>query len=242
MRYRQTIRCFKSLACCAYALFIGAQASVAQEGVRYYEEKGLLYRETTIKIRHPVQEMNYKEVTETVNRDQYYTELKPYVRNTYVPVTTYAWQPEIYGKWNPLGQSHVAYRPVPKVSWSVQPQTIQVPVTRRVTTPKKRIRKVPQTSLKYVEREYVQKIPVGPAPTSGTFSRNANERNTNATNRNTAPPSNRGAATGHNGTQLKQVYHPPTQRPRPQELFGGVARLEADPPRVGFSSNNGQSR
>ena len=211
---------------------------MAQETVRYYEKDGLMYREKTIKIQHPVQEMNYKEVTETVNRDRYYTELKPYVRNSYVPVTTYAWHPEYVGKWNPFEQPHVAYRPVPKVSWSVQPQTIQVPVTRRVTTPEKRIRKVPQTSLKYVEREYVQTIPVGPAPT-----RNASNRSSNgATTTTSSIPSGQSASRVRTTSPSNQIYRPPTRQPGPQELFGGVARIEADPPRTGFSSARGQTR
>jgi len=195
----------------------------AEEGVRYYAKDGLMYCETRIKLRHPVSEMKYKELKQTYYRDQYVTELKPIVRNTYVPVTTYAWQPEIVGKWNPFESPYVSYRPVPKVSWSVQPQTVQVPVTRRVTIPETRTTRVPQTNLRYEEREYVRRVPVGPAPTRAT-----GPQTQSAT----------GAETNGAGPQLQRVYRPPDNTSNQREVFGGVARLETDPPRFGVGTQN----
>ncbi len=196
----------------------------AEQGVRYFEKDGLTYRETTITVREPVSEVKYKEITETVNHDRYVTEVKPHVRNAYVPITTYAWEPVVHGKWNPLSQPYVSYRPVPKVSWSVQPQTVQVPVTRRVTLPEKRIRKIPQTNLKYVEREYVQTVPVGPAATRGPAS--------------SAPPpigstsSLRNSSAGATVPKGFSEFRAPTQqKTEPPEFHGGVARMHSDPPR-----------
>ena len=211
-------------------------ATMAAEDVRYYEQDGVMYRETRIRLRHPVNEVRYKELKRTVYQDQYTTELKPVVRNTYVPVTTYAWQPEVYGKWNPFVQPHIAYRPVPKVSWSVQPQTIQVPVTRRTTIPQTQSYQVPETNLRYVERDYVQRIPVGPAPTRQT---------TTSTPARTNPSPNAsvgGAPQNITGTQpLQPVYRPPNQT-APREVFGGVARFDGDPPRYGTAPNVGFGR
>lgn len=232
------MRVRKAIAVAVFYAFSGLMpASLAEEGVRYYEQNGVMYRETRIKIRHPINEVKYKELKRTVYRDQYTTELKPIVRNSYVPVTTYAWQPEVYGKWNPFAQPHIAYRPVPKVSWSVQPQTTQVPVTRRITVPQSQSYQVPETNLRYVEREYVQRVPVGPAPTRRTDNLTSSQPTQSPSGSAAGVP--QGTSTA--GTQpLQPVYRPPNLTAHPQEVFGGVARFDGDPPRYGTAASAGR--
>ena len=206
----------------------------AEEGVRYYEDGGLMYCETRIKLRHPVSEVKYKELKQTHYRNQYTTELHPVVRNTYVPVTTYGWQPEVMGKWNPFVQPHIAYRPVPRVSWSVQPQTVQVPVTRRSVVPETRTIQVPETNLRYVEREYVRRVPVGPAPTiGGTRSAPGAASTVSDSGQSLAADRNNSGSSGR-----QQVYRPPNLSTSHQQVYGGVARYEADPPRYGVDTGS----
>jgi hypothetical protein len=188
-----------------------AASAAADDDVRYYQQNGVTYRETRTVVKQPVNDVQYRDMQKTFYRDRYTTEMRDVVRNSYVPVMRHAWQPRWHGQWNILHGPHLAYHLVPYTSWEVRQQTIQVPTTRREVVPETRTVRVPQTNLRYEDRVQVTRVPVGPSATHGS-------------SRAAQPPAH--------------VFRRPTQNVDQREMYGGIARLDGDPPRYGIATKS----
>ena len=201
------------LRCGNIALLVGclAATSLAADNVRYYQQNGVTYRETRTVVKQPVNVVQYRDLQQTFHRDRYTTEMRDVVRNRYVPVTRYAWQPRWHGQWNILQGPQLAYHLVPYTNWELQQQTIRVPTTRRQVVPETRTVRVPQTNVRYEDRVQVTRVPVGPA--APHFSSTVR------------PPAH--------------VFRLPAQNVDSGEVYGGVARLDDDPPRYGIATRSG---
>lgn len=196
----------------SYLAATSASAAAAADDIRYYQQNGVTYRETRTVIKQPVNDVQYRDLQKTFYRDRYTTEMRDVVRNSYVPVTRHAWQPRWHGQWNILQGPHLAYHLVPYTNWELRQQTIQVPTTRREVVPEMRTVRVPQTNLRHEDRV---EVPHGPVGTTAPH----------ASSKTAQPPAN--------------VFRRPTQNVDQREVYGGVARLEDDPPRYGTAAMSG---
>ena len=195
------------------ALLVGYVAATAgaADDVRYYQQNGVTYRETRTVVKQPVNDVQYRDLQQTIYRNRYTTEMRNVVRNGYVPVTRYTWEPRWHGQWNIFQGPHLAYHLVPYTNWENRQQTIQVPTTRREVVPETRTVRVPQTNLRYEDRVQVTRVPVGPSA-----------------------PHVSSAAAQH----PTPIFRPPMQNVDQREVYGGIARLDGDPPRYGIATTS----
>ncbi len=194
----------------AFLVYWTAATAAAEDNAHYYQQGGVTYRETSAAVNQPANDVQYRDLRQTRYSDRYTTEMRNVVRSNYVPVTRYVWQPRWHGQWNIFQGPHLAYHLVPQTSWEVRQQTVQVPTTRRVIVPESRTVRVPQTNLRSEDRVQVTRVPIGPA----------------------AP--HFGAGTTQTSMTGRQ-----DQRVEPREVYGGVARLDGDPPRHGIAPKSG---
>ena len=188
-----------------------AATAAAADDVRYYQQNGVTYRETRTVVKQPVNDVQYRDLQHTFYRDRYTTEMRDVVRNRYVPITRYVWQPRWHGQWNILQGPHLAYHLVPYTNWEIRQQTIRVPTTRHEIIPETHTVRVPQTNLRYEDRVQITRVPVGPS--APHFS----------------------SATAQHSTPLFRL---PTQNAGQREVYGGIARLDEDPPRYGIATKS----
>jgi hypothetical protein len=187
------------------ALAACTSRSRAQEIV-YYEENGVTYRETRQTIRCPVAETKIQECEQTVYRPQWKTETRDVVRTYQVPVTEYRWEAYWQGRFNPFVQPYLAQRLVPRTRWETRTETVKVPTTSYSVVPEKSVVRTPVTTWKTIERQVTARVPV-----AGRIVASAGEA---ISPRGTAP------------TQAASAIDA-------GQSIGGVARLDADPPRQG---------
>jgi len=186
-------------------LLLTATPVLAQEA-RFYEQDGQTWRESRRTVSRPIREVDYAPQSETVYETRYRTEMQSFSRPVYVPTTQYQWVPRWHGRWRIFQGPHLAYHLVPQTVWSVQRNDYQLPTTRVESVPITRTVQVPRTELKFVEKEEVTRVPVGPPRTIAS--------------------------------------RPVTDEYSSGAIYGGVARLEGDPPRRGpvFSSDGWRAR
>lgn len=155
-----------SIARISFIAFVGMLSGVvsatAQES-HVFEQDGIIYRESRNTVRQPIVDEQWEERDETSYRASYTTELTEVERPTYVPTTTYTWQPRWSGTWNPFSLPKLQYKWVPVVQWHVQTRRTTVPVTEETWHEKVRTVRVPVKHLRFVERENVTRIALGPA-------------------------------------------------------------------------------
>lgn len=151
---------------------VGFSATIYGEAgdVRFYEEDGVTYRETRVRVRRPVSETRYEERQETVYRPRYTTDIRDATQTYYAPVTRYQWEARWHGWWNPFQDPYVAYHLVPYTYWQTRQQTIQVPQTKSEWVPETRTVRKPITTLRFVEKEEVSRVAVNPQPRRSTAS------------------------------------------------------------------------
>jgi len=196
--------CRPATAVVLLALAACAPRSRAQEVV-YYEENGVTYRETRQLIRCPVAETKIQESEQTVYRPQWKTETRDLVRTYHVPVTEYRWEAYWQGRFNPFVQPYLAQRLVPSTRWETRTETVKVPTTSYSVVPEKSVVRTPVTTWKTVERQVTARVPVaGRIVASSTTSSPSGATGAQAASAGGASPG-----------------------------MGGVARLDADPPRQG---------
>lgn len=135
--------------------------------VRYYEENGITYRETTRTVRQRVPETRVEEVPQTVYREEFVSESREQVRTYWTPVTEYRWESFWVGRWNPFAQPYLAYRHVPRTRWEERTEKVDVPtVTRRLVPETKTVRRL-VPNWRTEEREVVGRVAVsGPRSTA----------------------------------------------------------------------------
>ncbi len=170
--------------CGACAAALVATVNLPADDVREYDQNGLRYRETTRIVQRPVYETTWKEETREVYRPTFTTEQQPTARTVYVPITEYKSQPVMRGRWNPFIEPYYEYRLVPVTRWEVKQETVNVPVVRQSNTPEKQTVKVPVTTLRYENEEFIRREIVGRAlgtPASGGSAANMAARETRST-------------------------------------------------------------
>lgn len=182
----------------------------AYEKVRYYDVDGQTYRETRQVVREPVREVHYQTRQQT-----FYRRRPESVRNItdtyYVPVTKYRWEVRWHNKQSLLQAPHLAYHAVPYTVWEIQQRTRQVIESAASWVPETRSVRVPVPKLRFVEKEEVSRVAVGPSDSRmATF------------------------------TTTLRDFRPSRGLP----VYGGIARLDGDPPRQGsrLSSDGWRAR
>ena len=203
--------------------------AAAQQHVRYYEQGGITYRETRTKTQIPTREVEYKDVPQQYYRENYQTNFQTYQRAVYQPTTQYRWEPRWHEWWNVFRGPHVAYHLRPQTVWQPSLQTYQVPVTTRTVVPETTTVRMAVPKLAMKDDEIVTRTAVGPAAGTRQLAQTNNAQPVLAWNVPAQP------AYGY--AWAPPVYSPtyPVIATAPNWGYGGVARLEGDPPRWGYS-------
>lgn len=161
--------------CGAMAAALSATVHAPADNVKEYDQNGLRYRETTRVVQRPVYETTWKEETREVQRPVFTTEQQPTTRTVYVPITEYQTQPVMRGRWNPFVEPYYEYRLVPVTRWEVKQETVNIPVVRQSNRVEKQVVKVPVTTLRYENEEFIRREIVGRAlgePSGGSSAAN----------------------------------------------------------------------
>ena len=152
-------------------LFAAARATA--QDVRYYEDNGITYRETTQTVRRAIPHTEIQSRDVTYYREHYTTDLQDVTRTYQVPVTQYVYEPYLANRWNPFAQPTLNYRMVPKTHWETKVETVKIPVSRRDVLPETVTQQVPVTTHKMAEDKVVSRVAVGTtAATAGTLAAN----------------------------------------------------------------------
>ena len=145
----------------------GVSAALAQDGVRYYQDGGVTYREVRRVVQRPVVETRLEQRQQTVYQPQYTTEVVPTTRTVYTPVTEYRWEPRWHNTWNPFSSPYVAYHLTPNTRWDARAEQSQQTVTRYNVVPQTQTVQVPVTTQRVVNEEIVSRMPVQGAVPAG---------------------------------------------------------------------------
>lgn len=140
-----------------------ARSLVAQE--RYYEQDGLLIRETRVVDKVPVVKIQWEERPQLVNVEQYQTVYRPLPETVATPSIDYQFRAS-GAAWdrNPKG-TIIPGQWYPYTRWESQVQNRQVPQSVRQVVPEWRTVKVPVRTLGFVEQERTDRVVLGPAQT-----------------------------------------------------------------------------
>lgn len=241
-----------------YALLTGlillaasaANVCAQNEDVRFFEQGGITYRESTTTVRQPTREIEYEDKQQTTYREKYDTRMQSVRQYRYAPITQYTWESRVHGRWNLFTGPHMAYYLRPQGSWQLQTRTAQIPVTERRIEQDTRTVKVAVPKLSMQEREVVTRTAVGPAaanrrlaaappaqPDQPALAWNLAPRTTYAPAYAWAPP--QVAQPQFYVPAYPQVannYATPGWSYGANGAYGGIARLDGDPPRYGYSA------
>ncbi len=153
-------------------MLVAASRATAQD-VRYYEDGGITYRETTQTVRRPIPHTEMQSRDVTYYREKYTTDLQDVTRTYQVPVTQYVYEPRVENRWNPFTQPTLTYRMVPRTHWETKYETVKIPVARRDVVPETVTQQVPVTTHKIAEDKVVSRVAVGTtASSAGTLAAN----------------------------------------------------------------------
>lgn len=207
----------------------------SQEETRYFDHGGWKYRETKTRVRVPVRELRFEDQQQTFYEPEYKTEFQTYQRPIYQPVTQYQWEPRWHGWWNIFDGPHLAYHLRPTTVWQSGTQTIRIPVTRQEFVPETRTVRVAIPQLKFIEKDQVTRTAIAPSATQSMATRPA------ATDATSVNPAYRTATPVYVAPFTTPAYVPApfySQYPsRYDGAFGGIARLNDDPPRYGIPAS-----
>ncbi len=155
------------------SLLLAASRAMADD-VRYYEDGGITYRETTQTVKRPIPHTEMQPRDVTYYREKYTTDLQDVTRTYQVPVTQYQYEPHVEGRWNPFAQPTVTYRMVPRTHWETKTEVVKIPVSRREVVPETVTHQVPVTTHKIAEDKVVSRVAIGTAGTvsAGTLAAN----------------------------------------------------------------------
>lgn len=198
-------------------MLVAASRATAQD-VRYYEDGGITYRETTQTVRRPIPHTEMQSRDVTYYREKYTTDLQDVTRTYQVPVTQYVYEPRVENRWNPFTQPTLTYRMVPRTHWETKYETVKIPVARRDVVPETVTQQVPVTTHKIAEDKVVSRVAVGTtANSAGTLAAN---------------PSGAGGSTfnASNSTNLGGG-----------DSVGGVSKLDPNQPRQNPDWRSGDS-
>jgi hypothetical protein len=191
-------------------LALGAGRSMADD-IKFLEENGITYRETTQTSQRPVAHTTMQQRDYTYNRERYTTELQEVQRTYQVPITEYVWKPETHRSWNPFEPPYVAYRMVQQTRYETRSETVKIPVAKREVVPEKITQQVPVTTQRIAQEKVVTRVAIGPAASHTTGG---------ATTM---------AAAGANGSGGAATTS--TDAGATNDGMGGMAKLDTDPPK-----------
>ena len=149
-----------------------ARARAADE-VKFVEENGITYRETTQTIRRPLPETKLESQEVTVYREQLSTELKQIDRTYQIPITEYQWVPGWQRSWNPFAAPVLTYRLMQVTRYETRTEPVKIPVTTRKVVPEKLTQQVPVTTQRIVEDRFISRVAVGTKPAGDPFASTA---------------------------------------------------------------------
>jgi hypothetical protein len=204
----------------AALLALGAAGAMADD-VKYSEEDGLTYRETTQTIQRPVQHTTMQQRDVTYNRERYTTELQEVQRTYQVPITEYVWKPETHRSWNPFEPPYVAYRMVQQTRYETRSETVKIPVAKREVVPEKITQQVPVTTQRIAQEKVVTKVAIGPAGSHATGGASTMAAG-GANNLGNSAMASSGAGSTNDG-------------------MGGMAKLDTDPPKQSIDWRQGDA-
>lgn len=166
---------------------------VVENGVRYQETTQVTQRQVPVTVMQDRQQTVYAQqlTSNTLNQQQLYC----------VPNTTYQWDSQLRGRWNPFVTPYWTYNLRPVTTWSTQVANVQIPVSQVAWVPQTRTVQVPVTTYRTANVETKTRVAMNASPATAGL---ANAR----------PLSSPSA----------------TIAARPSTTLGGVA-LENDPPR-----------
>jgi hypothetical protein len=209
--------------------------SVRADDVTYFEKDGVTYRETRQKIQRPVTELRYAQLPQTTYRPTVANGTQSVTRSYMAPVTEYKSHWRLVGRWNPfVRQPYWEQRQVPITRWELKTDTVQVPANAPTLVPQTTAVPAPVASTRMVEDEIISRVavatraPGSPTPTPVATAQVA-----------AAPIRSAPAQAAPLGIVPNRSPVSPAavgSRPTP---FGGISKLDQDPPRVG---NNVQWR
>jgi len=182
-------------------------AVVAQQ-VEYKTENGVRYQVTTRVEQRQVPVTVMQDRTQTVYARQVTSNTLNQQQLYAVPSTTYQWESELRGRWNPFITPYWTYNLRPVTTWSTQVANVQIPVNQVAWVPQTKTVKVPVTSYRTAEQRIETRVAMNDVLPSNTSMANARPLSDTRSATLAAHPSNQ-----------------PTGAP-----LGGVA-LENDPPR-----------
>ncbi len=170
-------------------LLLAATPAMAQD-VRYYEDNGITYRETTQTVKRPIPHTEMQSRDVTYYRERYTTDLQDVTRTYQVPVTQYVYEPRVEGRWNPFVQPTLTYRMVPRTHWETKVETVKIPVSRRDVVPETVTQQVPVTTHKIAEDKVVSRVAIGTTGAAGAGTLASNPSGTSNTGGTTFNASN----------------------------------------------------
>ncbi len=201
-----------------------ATGSLAQE-TRYFEKNGVTYVETRQTTAAGVPQVDVRPVYQGVPAPAETTARTPQVADgiRWVPVSQRCWEPVLIGAWNPFVEPYWAYRPVCRTRWEIR----KTDATAAAAQP---TRALPTAAPTPAGPNPAVPVPTPAQPATGGPS---------------VPP----RLPAPSSTPLFPSVLPPpppsvqpppapTNTPAPavaqREVYGGVRRLDDDPPRHGL--------
>jgi hypothetical protein len=146
--------------------------SVARIGraddVRYYEENGITYRETTRTVQRPILETHYEDKQQTVYTSQPNTQMQSVQRTVQVPVSQYVAVPYWVNRYNPFATPYQAVRYELQTHWETRVENVQVPVTQYNSVPQTQTVKVPVTTQRMASEQQISRVAVSARPATGS--------------------------------------------------------------------------
>ncbi len=189
---------------CSVGTAQGPQVTYEErDGVRYQVTRRVVQRQVPTTVMQDRQQTVYTQQvsSNTLNHQQLYC----------VPNTTYQWNSQLRGRWNPFVTPYWTYNLQPVTTWSTQVANVQIPVSQVAWVPQTKTVQVPVTAYRMAEEETVTRVAMSPTSTAASTGL-ANARPLSRPATIAARPSVNGS-TNSGGVKL-----------------GGVA-LENDPPR-----------
>ena len=148
-------------------VYLPSTLAVGQE-VRYYEENGVTYQETTRTVHRPVVRTEWQDREQTVYRRAHRSEYRDTLRTYYTPVTQHEWITRMHGRWNPFVTPYYTHHLVPVTRWEPRSEVVRVPVVETEWVPEKRRVSVPVTTHRIAEEKVISRIAVGGRPAMPT--------------------------------------------------------------------------
>lgn len=131
---------------------------VVRDGVRYRETRRVAQRQVPVTVMQDRQQTVYTQqlTSNTLNHQQLYC----------VPNTTYQWDSQLRGRWNPFATPYWTYNLRPVTTWSTQVANVQIPVNQVAWVPQTKTVQVPVTAYRTAEEETVTRVAMDSTPAS----------------------------------------------------------------------------